>query len=568
MRALLARCPFRPVSRPPRSMAPPQRNCCGRRTPLSTPPSRPVATGSSPMGRGTEAHPFGPEFDHLPAYGIHLGGFPVLSAKECGPQEDPHESGYVERIEREIERLRRRHAAFMRELPDAREVTATWAAEAAGLCWFVPLEDVVEADIDVEITSEILIVRASRSWPEPAILVGLSPCREDSTSSTPSSGSRRRLSKSGSGRSGRGSSDEGPLRNSGCFPLGESRGAQEGLSHPRLEVPSGQEPGRPKAEEKFKELAGAYEVFSDPEKRQEYDDAMTGRAPSGTGPRGASGPGGAPPFESDVESMSIDEILRRFGDIFGGEFGEKIHRSRGAARPGYDAEVELEVEFRTAALGGKVSVSLTGAVSCARCRGRGSLGEHPGCPTCQGSGRATAQARDKGQFFTVTRPCPTCHGTGVDPSKECPDCRGEGTSIERARSTSPSPKERRTGRSSVWVGSEAPARPAVPRGTCSSMCVCAPIRSSAARGTTSTPRSLFRRPPRARGQGTDGDTARPGPIDHPARVILGRAAQAAGSGHPRRRPCRAGHGHRPGETDAETEGVVRRAGEKRGLTAT
>jgi hypothetical protein len=81
----------------------------------------------------------------------------------------------VEEIEREIERLRRRYAALMREAPDARAVTARWAAEAAGLCWFVPLEDVVEPDIDVEITREVLIVRASRTWPEPAILVGILP---------------------------------------------------------------------------------------------------------------------------------------------------------------------------------------------------------------------------------------------------------------------------------------------------------------------------------------------------------------------------------------------------------
>ena len=81
----------------------------------------------------------------------------------------------IEEIEREIEGLRRRYAAFMREAPEAREVIARWAAEAAGLCWFVPLEDVVESDIDVEITREILIVRANRTWPEPATLVGLLP---------------------------------------------------------------------------------------------------------------------------------------------------------------------------------------------------------------------------------------------------------------------------------------------------------------------------------------------------------------------------------------------------------
>jgi len=76
-------------------------------------------------------------------------------------------------IEREIERLRRRHAAVLRDRPNAVEVPARWAAEASGLCWFVPLEDVVEADIDVEITREVLIVRAQRSSPEPAVLIGL-----------------------------------------------------------------------------------------------------------------------------------------------------------------------------------------------------------------------------------------------------------------------------------------------------------------------------------------------------------------------------------------------------------
>ncbi len=61
----------------------------------------------------------------------------------------------------------------MRERPDAHEVPARWAAEVTGLCWFVPLEDVVEADIDVEITGEALIVRAHRSSPEPVVLIGL-----------------------------------------------------------------------------------------------------------------------------------------------------------------------------------------------------------------------------------------------------------------------------------------------------------------------------------------------------------------------------------------------------------
>lgn len=190
--------------------------------------------------------------------------------------------------------------------------------------------------------------------------------------------------------------------------------------------------GDKQAEEKFKELAAAYDLLSDPAKRREYDDALAGRAPAGAGPRGPAGRGGPAPFGPEVEGISIEEILRRYGDIFGGEFGEGIHRSRGAARPGYDAEVALEVDLRTAALGGKVAVSLTGEAPCARCGGRGALGEAPACATCRGSGRVTAQSRDKGQFFTVTRPCPTCRGTGLDPAKECPECHGAGA-VERTR---------------------------------------------------------------------------------------------------------------------------------------
>jgi hypothetical protein len=81
----------------------------------------------------------------------------------------------LEMLEREITQLRRRYGALLREQPEACEVTPRWAEEVAGLCWFVPLADVVEPDIDVEITTELLVVRAHRAWPDPALLVGLLP---------------------------------------------------------------------------------------------------------------------------------------------------------------------------------------------------------------------------------------------------------------------------------------------------------------------------------------------------------------------------------------------------------
>lgn len=81
----------------------------------------------------------------------------------------------IEALDRAITGLRRRYAALMRQSPEVREVSARWAAEATGLCWFVPLEDVVESDIDVEFAPEVLIVRASLTWPESAVLTCILP---------------------------------------------------------------------------------------------------------------------------------------------------------------------------------------------------------------------------------------------------------------------------------------------------------------------------------------------------------------------------------------------------------
>lgn len=81
----------------------------------------------------------------------------------------------IHEIETEIALLRRRHAAFLREAPEALEVDTRWTTGATSLRWIVLLPDVIETDIDVEITREVLIVRASRSAPDPAVLVGILP---------------------------------------------------------------------------------------------------------------------------------------------------------------------------------------------------------------------------------------------------------------------------------------------------------------------------------------------------------------------------------------------------------
>jgi hypothetical protein len=84
----------------------------------------------------------------------------------------------IRTLEREIERLRRRYALVLRELPAMRELHARWAFAREALCWIVPLEEedeILEPDIDVEITPDLLVVRARPQSNEHLTLISLLP---------------------------------------------------------------------------------------------------------------------------------------------------------------------------------------------------------------------------------------------------------------------------------------------------------------------------------------------------------------------------------------------------------
>jgi molecular chaperone DnaJ len=182
----------------------------------------------------------------------------------------------------------------------------------------------------------------------------------------------------------------------------------------------------PDAEARFKEIAEAYAVLSDPQKRAEYD------------ARGFAGVAG---FTPEDLFGGID-----FGDIFGEagfglDFGfgagglfERLFGRRRRAGParGEDLQAELALPLESIARGGEETVRYTRPIACPRCHGGGA---EPGttarnCPGCGGSGRkVTTRGEQRGETsirFQQITVCPDCHGRGTIIDKLCCDCRGEG----------------------------------------------------------------------------------------------------------------------------------------------
>ena len=181
-----------------------------------------------------------------------------------------------------------------------------------------------------------------------------------------------------------------------------------------LQLPPDTNPGDKQAEERFKEITVAYEALSDKGKREEYDN------------RGRRSYQQAHAGDFQFDDIDIEDILGRHGDLFGSMFGTRFHAARPVAQRGHDLESELSLDFKTAALGGKIEMSLGGGRQCGRCGGRGSTGAETACATCGGHGRVTQQKREDGQLFSVTGICPACGGSGLEPGSACSECGGRG----------------------------------------------------------------------------------------------------------------------------------------------
>ena len=185
-------------------------------------------------------------------------------------------------------------------------------------------------------------------------------------------------------------------------------------------------PNNPQAAERFKEISEAHSVLSDAEKRKQYDQmrrlgAFEGgprRSRAGAGARPGGGPAGG--NGGNAEGFDFGDF-GGLGDIFSSIFG----RGGQQAEPrGSTLETTVEVPFRVAALGGKITVTLPVTEPCPTCTGSGGA---PGatwstCPEC--NGRGTISFGQGG--FAVNRPCPQCRGRGKIPSQPCPTCGGAG----------------------------------------------------------------------------------------------------------------------------------------------
>ncbi|MEO6205300.1 MAG: molecular chaperone DnaJ [Mycobacteriales bacterium] len=175
----------------------------------------------------------------------------------------------------------------------------------------------------------------------------------------------------------------------------------------------------PAAQEKFKQVTSAYEVLSDPEKRQIVD--------LGGDPLANGGGGGGNPFAQGFGGL---------GDIMDAFFGGGQQRGpRSRVRQGADALVRIEMDLAEAAFGVTRELTLETAVVCSACHGEGAAaGTHPSiCPNCHGRGEVQAVQRSfLGQVMT-TRTCGRCNGIGSIVEHPCASCAGDGR--VRARRT-------------------------------------------------------------------------------------------------------------------------------------
>jgi len=184
-------------------------------------------------------------------------------------------------------------------------------------------------------------------------------------------------------------------------------------------------PGDKAAEDNFKEAAEAYEVLSNPEKKQRYD--HYGHAGVG-GASGGGGYGGG--------GMNMEDIFSQFGDIFGGGGGSPFdsffggQQSRGGRRvaKGSNLRIKVKLTLEEIANGTEKKIKVNKQISCKTCDGTGAKDRSSvsTCKTCGGSGAVRRVTNTILGQMQTTATCPTCNGSGQQITAKCTSCHGDG----------------------------------------------------------------------------------------------------------------------------------------------
>jgi molecular chaperone DnaJ len=174
--------------------------------------------------------------------------------------------------------------------------------------------------------------------------------------------------------------------------------------HPDLQTG---DPQKKAAEEKFKEVNEAYEVLSDQDKRRRYDTFGHAGAQQGFG-------GGFEGFDFGRGGM---------GDVFGDIFEDFFGGGRSRTERGADLQYNLELSFEEAIYGKDVKLKIPRWEKCQDCNGSGAKSS-AGIKQCTGC-RGTGQMRFQQGFFSVSRPCAQCDGSGHVITDPCAGCRGK-----------------------------------------------------------------------------------------------------------------------------------------------
>ena len=184
-------------------------------------------------------------------------------------------------------------------------------------------------------------------------------------------------------------------------------------------------PDNPEAKEKFTEISEAYEVLSNQEKRQRYDQF---------GHQGVNfGPGGFD-FGRDFSGFQDVDLSDIFSNLFGGGGGgfssffgggrQQRRADPNAPRRGDDMTFRLDIDFDEALFGSERTIDITLPAQCDECGGSGAAkgSQRVTCKTCGGRGVVIGG----GGFFQIRQTCPTCGGEGTVIEKPCRKCRGSG----------------------------------------------------------------------------------------------------------------------------------------------